>query len=206
MPYHLIHSGWMVSGFRVDHRPHNPLVAGSSPACPTFSTHTSEKVFEHFARNAKTAFYANFTHSTGIDWHNSAHLLAFALSFHEKVTDLFVFYWEHRELREQSTLHFYFQRLTYIFRVPYHIISLRERREHPLFSISNNSLIFFQKKYQNNIQVRIICVIFAFRTLISDCRAIFSSIFGGMRIRCAGYSPSTLVYKNSSWRRLRGIN
>lgn len=26
----------MVSGFRVDHRPHNPSVPGSSPGCPTF--------------------------------------------------------------------------------------------------------------------------------------------------------------------------
>jgi len=25
MPYHLAHSGWMVLGYMVDHRPHNPL-------------------------------------------------------------------------------------------------------------------------------------------------------------------------------------
>lgn len=30
MPYHLVHSGWMISGCRVDHRPHNPLVEGSN--------------------------------------------------------------------------------------------------------------------------------------------------------------------------------
>ena len=32
MPYHPTHSGWMVLGFMADYRPHNPLVAGSSPA------------------------------------------------------------------------------------------------------------------------------------------------------------------------------
>jgi len=36
MTYHLIHSGWMVLGYMADHRPHNPLVLGSSPSCPTF--------------------------------------------------------------------------------------------------------------------------------------------------------------------------
>jgi hypothetical protein len=48
----------MVLGYMADHRPHNPLVAGSSPACPTFSTHTSEQVFEHYANVVKTSFYA----------------------------------------------------------------------------------------------------------------------------------------------------
>jgi len=36
MPYHLVHSGWIRSVSEADHRPHNPLVAGSSSACPAF--------------------------------------------------------------------------------------------------------------------------------------------------------------------------
>ena len=41
LPYHLTHSGWMVLiGVEV-HLPHNPLVLGSSPSCPTFLTYSS---------------------------------------------------------------------------------------------------------------------------------------------------------------------
>ncbi len=64
MPYHLIYSGWMVLGCMADHRPHNPSVPGSSPGCPILSTPIQKLVFVHYATNAETFFYADFTHST----------------------------------------------------------------------------------------------------------------------------------------------
>src|ERR1700733_320922 len=45
----------MILGMSVFSRPHNPLVLGSSPSCPTFSTHTSEQVFEHYAKGLSAA-------------------------------------------------------------------------------------------------------------------------------------------------------
>jgi hypothetical protein len=175
-------------------RTHNPLVAGSSPACPTFSTHTYERVFAHFTSNAKTSFYAIFTHSTAIDWHNSAQLLVFDLSFHKKFTDLIVFHWERWEQREQNYAHLYFQRLKFRFFVLNPINSLWECREHRLLSFCDNSFNFYPKKRQNIIEVRIICVIFAFKRLTPYLERVYFLIFGGMCIRCSGLLPSMLVY------------
>lgn len=61
---------------------HNPLVAGSSPACPTFSTIPSQQLFCYYASVAHSCFYAILTHSTGLDWHQPAqiHLSSFPLS------------------------------------------------------------------------------------------------------------------------------
>ena len=64
-------------------RPHNPLVAGSSPACPTFSTHTSEQVFAHYTNVAKTSFYAIFTQSATTDQRNSKQYLFLPTDFSE---------------------------------------------------------------------------------------------------------------------------
>ena len=41
-------------------RTHNPLVAGSSPACPTFSTHTSEQVFDTLRKCCENLILRNF--------------------------------------------------------------------------------------------------------------------------------------------------
>ncbi len=65
MPHHLIHSGWMVSGFRVDHRPHNPSVPGSNPGCPTPFTNKPEAISGLCVIVVKSSFYAKITHSTG---------------------------------------------------------------------------------------------------------------------------------------------
>ena len=112
MTYHLTHSGWMVSGFRVDHRPHNPLVAGSSPACPTFSTHTSERVFTHYANDAKTSFYAIFTQSATNNQRNSKQYLFLPTDFSEIFSYFPIFSWEQWEFWERDSFPFHFQQFT----------------------------------------------------------------------------------------------
>jgi hypothetical protein len=77
MPYHILHSGWMVLGCMADHRPHNLLVPGSSPGCPTFSTTYFKGVFAYYALRAERHFYANFTHSTGLNWNHPVSILSF---------------------------------------------------------------------------------------------------------------------------------
>ena len=103
----------MVLGYMADHRPHNPLVVGSSPTCPTFSTHTSEWVFTHYSNAAKTSFYANFTHSTAIDRHNSAQLLVLTLQFLKKSNLSCDFQGEQRELWEHSIKRFDYQHFSH---------------------------------------------------------------------------------------------
>lgn len=56
----------------LEQRTHNPLVLGSSPSCPTFSTPYPKGVFAYYALCAKERFYANFTHSTGLNWNHPA--------------------------------------------------------------------------------------------------------------------------------------
>jgi hypothetical protein len=102
----------MVLGYMADHRPHNPLVAGSSPGCPTFSTHTSKRVFTHYASNAKNSFYAIFTQSTTTDQRHSKQYLFFPISFSEIFSYFSIFLWEQREFWEHDSFLFYFQLLT----------------------------------------------------------------------------------------------
>lgn len=61
-------------GYIVGHRPHNPLVVGSSPTCPTFSTPYLKAVFAYYALPAEKHFYANFTHLTASNQQRLAHL------------------------------------------------------------------------------------------------------------------------------------
>ena len=63
-------------------RTHNPLVAGSSPACPTFSKIPPQQLFCYYASVTHSRFYAIFTHSAGLDWDQPAqiHLSLFPLS------------------------------------------------------------------------------------------------------------------------------
>jgi hypothetical protein len=82
-------------------RTHNPLVAGSSPACPTFSTHTSERGFTHFSNAAKTSFYAILTQSTAIDQLNLVLTYLLRSSFSKKSNQTWNFRREQRELWEQ---------------------------------------------------------------------------------------------------------
>ena len=108
----------MVLGYMADHRPHNPLVLGSSPSCPTFSTHTSERVFEHYANVAKTSFYAIFTQSTTNNQRNSKQYLFLSTDFSEIFSYFSIFSWEQWEFWEHDSFPFYFQQLTIHITVP----------------------------------------------------------------------------------------
>ena len=99
-------------------RTHNPLVAGSSPACPTFSTHTSERVFEHYANVAKTSFYAIFTQSTTNNQRNSKQYLFLSTDFSEIFSYFPIFSWEQWEFWERDSFPFHFQQLTVHLTVP----------------------------------------------------------------------------------------
>ena len=79
----------------LEQRTHNPLVAGSSPACPTFSTSILKLVFVYYAVNAEILFYANFTHSTKRECSNWQQKLANRLvifSFHSTSLNPLDFY------------------------------------------------------------------------------------------------------------------
>lgn len=99
-------------------RTHNPLVAGSSPACPTFSTHTSEQVFELYANVAKTSFYAIFTQSTTNDQRNSKQYLFLPTEFPKIFTYFPIFSWEQWEFWEHDSFIAHFHRLTVYITVP----------------------------------------------------------------------------------------
>ncbi len=99
-------------------RTHNPLVAGSSPACPTFSTHTSEQVFTHYANVAKTSFYAIFTQSTTNNQRNSKQYLFLSTDFSEIFSYFPIFSWEQWEFWERDSFPFHFQQLTVHLTVP----------------------------------------------------------------------------------------
>ena len=93
-------------------RTHNPLVAGSSPACPTFSTHTSEQVFTHYANVLKTSFYAIFTQSTTNNQRNSKQYLFFPTDFSEIFSYFSIFSWEQWEFWGRDSFLLHFQLLT----------------------------------------------------------------------------------------------
>lgn len=99
-------------------RTHNPLVAGSSPACPTFSTHTSERVFAHYLNHAKTSFYAIFTQSTTNNQRNSKQDLFLPTHFSEIFSYFLIFSWEQWEFWERDSFPFHFQQLTVHSTVP----------------------------------------------------------------------------------------
>jgi hypothetical protein len=108
----------MVLGYMADHRPHNPLVAGSSPACPTFSIHTSEEVFEYYANVAKTSFYAIFTQSTTNNQRNSKQHLFLPTDFSEIFSYFLIFSWEQWEFWERNSFSLHLQQLTIRLTVP----------------------------------------------------------------------------------------
>lgn len=97
---------------------HNPLVLGSSPSCPTFSTHTSERVFEHYANVAKTLFYAIFTQSATTNQRNSKQYFFLSTDFSEIFFYFPIFSWEQWEFWELDSLTTHFQQLTVYLTVP----------------------------------------------------------------------------------------
>ena len=99
-------------------RPHNPLVLGSSPCCPTFFTHISEQVFEHYANIAKTSFYAIFTQSATTSQRNSKQYLFLPTDFSKIFSYFPIFSWEQWEFWERNSLPFHFQRFTVHVTVP----------------------------------------------------------------------------------------
>lgn len=101
-----------------DQPTHNPLVLGSSPSCPTFSTHTSEQVFEYYANVAKTSFYAIFTQSTTTIQRNSKQYLFLPTDFSEIFSYFPIFSWEQWEFWERDSLTIHFQQLTVHLNVP----------------------------------------------------------------------------------------
>jgi hypothetical protein len=90
-------------------RTHNPLVLGSSPSCPTFSTHTSEQVFSHYANVAKTSFYAIFTQSTTNNQRNSKQYHFLPTNFSKIFSYFPIFSWEQWEFWERNSFSFHFQ-------------------------------------------------------------------------------------------------
>ena len=55
-PYNIAHSGWLLSGDVEAPRPHNPLVAGSNPACPILSQKPGREVACMFQTCKPTSF------------------------------------------------------------------------------------------------------------------------------------------------------
>ena len=62
---------------RLEQRTHNPLVAGSNPACPILSTTTSERVFGDSRITSMSSNYAKITQLTGKDWSRPAQLITY---------------------------------------------------------------------------------------------------------------------------------
>jgi hypothetical protein len=71
----------MILGYMADHRPHNPLVAGSSPACPTFSTIPPQQLFRVYASVTQPCFYAILTHSAESNWNKPAYCHCYFIPF-----------------------------------------------------------------------------------------------------------------------------
>ena len=140
------------------HRPHNPLVAGSSPACPTFSTHTSERVFEHYASNAKTSFYAIFTQSTTNNQRNSKQHLFLSTVFSEIFSYFPIFSWEQWEFWERDSLTTHFHRLTVYITVPIPINRPWDRWERRKILFIGNSRPNHSKNSQIFLELRNKCV------------------------------------------------
>ena len=182
-------------------RTHNPLVAGSSPACPNPSTYTPRLVFTRYASNAILHFYAFFTHSTATNRLKSQQQPTFIVSFHERFP---IFCLEQREQREQKLLTPKLQMLTYGRHVPNPTGVIREHRElqrHPAFTKILYDLARF---YQELIKVRNFCVISALKMLTSHYCWAFLPMLSRYCIGCSGFLPLLLVYYPSLWR-LHGI-
>jgi hypothetical protein len=139
-------------------RPHNPLVAGSSPACPTFSTHTSERVFTHYANVAKTSFYAIFTQSTTNNQRNSKQYLFLLTDFSEIFSYFPIFSWEQWEFWERDSFTTNFQRLTVHITVPKAINRLWDRWEHRTILFIGKSRSNHAKNSQIFLELRNKCV------------------------------------------------
>ena len=148
----------MVLGNVADHRPHNPLVAGSSPACPTFSTHTSEQVFTHYANVAKTSFYAIFTQSTTNNQRNSKQYLFLSTDFSEILSYFPFFSWEQWEFWERDSFPFHFQKLTVHLTVPILINTPWDRWERRTILFIGKSRANHAKNSQIFLELRNKCV------------------------------------------------
>jgi len=139
-------------------RTHNPLVAGSSPACPTFSTHTSEQVFTHYANDAKTSFYAIFTQSTTNDQRNSKQYLFLSIEFSEIFSYFPVFSWEQWEFWEHDSFIAHFHRLTVYITVPIPINRTWDRWERRKIFFIGKSRPNHAKNSQIFLELRNKCV------------------------------------------------
>jgi hypothetical protein len=126
-------------------RTHNPLVVGSSPTCPTFSTHASEQVFTHYANDAKTSFYAIFTQSTTNNQRNSKQYLFLPTDFSEIFSYFLIFSWEQREFWEHDSFPFHFQQLTVHSTVPILINTPWDRWE-------RRKILFIGKSRPNHVK------------------------------------------------------
>lgn len=133
----------MMLSVSVFSRPHNPLVVGSNPTCPTFSKHTSEQVFEHYANIAKTSFYAIFTQSATTNQRNSKQYLFLPTDFSEIFSYFPIFSWEQWEFWERDSFAFHFQQLTVHSTVPIPINRPWDRWE-------RRKILFVGKNRPNN--------------------------------------------------------
>ena len=154
----------MVLGNVADHRPHNPLVAGSSPACPTFSTHTSERVFTHYANDAKTSFYAIFTQSATTSQRNSKQYYFLSTDFSEIFSYFPIFSWEQWEFWERDPFPFHFQQLTLHLTVPIPINRPWDRWERRKILFLGKSRPIHAKNRQIFLELRNKCVKNAYLT------------------------------------------
>jgi hypothetical protein len=139
-------------------RTHNPLVLGSSPSCPTFSTHTSEWVFEHYANVAKTSFYAIFTQSTTNDQRNSKQYLFLSTDFSEIFSYFPIFSWEQWEFWEHHSFPFHFQQLTVYLAVPIPLNTPWDRWERRKFLFIGKSRPNHAKNSRIFLELRNKCV------------------------------------------------
>ena len=140
-------------------RTHNPLVAGSSPACPTFSTHTSERVFTHYSNVAKTSFYAIFTQSTTNNQRNSKQYLFLSTDFSEIFSYFLIFSWEQWESWERDSFPLHFQQLTVHVTVPTLLNQPWDLWEHRKFLFIGKSRANHAKNSQIFLELRNKCVI-----------------------------------------------
>ena len=145
-----------------DLRPHNPLVVGSNPTCPTFSTHTSEQVFEHYANVAKTSFYAIFTQSTTTNQRNSKQSFFLSTDFFEIFSYFPIFSWEQWESWERDSFPFHFQQLTVHIPVPTLLIQPWDRWERRKILFIGKSRLNHAKNSQIFLELRNKCVKFAY--------------------------------------------
>ena len=139
-------------------RTHNPLVAGSSPACPTFSTHTYEQVFEHYLNVAKTSFYAIFTQSAITSQRNSKQYLFLSTGFSDIFSYFSIFSWEQWEFWEHDSFIAHFHRLTVYITVPIPINRTWDRWERRKIFFIGKSRPNHAKNSQIFLELRNKCV------------------------------------------------